>query len=965
MIKLLSQNFYKELSTAPTTWLLGNPGDKIRVETSVSVETFAVSSLSSPIIVNHTDGRVGIGWWFDPQGQFEDFNIGDTVLYTNRGAGGSATFTVIDKLDGSSIQLNTNFPTTGVNFEETDVVITVTTPITCLKYRYNCIKNNDANNFISAVDGVSEQLFLSKNKSASDVTASAMLPSGPLTWQDGLAGSLTSKFDGTSTPVATIEGIAIDDGTTDGVYKSKFKIVHYTTIPKYLLFLVDIPPYKDDNCPKFITQIDALYEYTNPNFGRSQIFDSIDGNVGWYNENFATGATKYSISDVTYTNAGNSIDSIQLDASETTITFKINNTTDTPFSNNNTNFVLEFFKIPADYIEYQGNNTLMDVNFLFDRGKQIVGSAAVNGDNYGGVYQVLKSISATFVSSSVIIVTAKINMSPAVLASFTASLLAKYYLSVSIQNHVLATDVSDLVTLEIDSQEFVVITSDPTMIVASNVFIRHPEANPATEGYIPTGLKASGSFGNNPFSASTDWLIVDLVNNKTIGVAANAGSPLATLTALVNSINTNTPLGIIFGGFPAFGNAGFTASAPFPIGGGQYGVTITAPAGAIYNTPGITLVYKGNAGDSSGVDMTGGSDAQPIDVFPQDELVACSNFYIESAGRTTDEIKLISVLAKIKVDDGTKEFDLDSYLTQLSSYPLIGYTQQFDVQIARSFHIPVGTIRKYIEVKRRTDLDTGTKKYFSANYPFLFRWETWTAALGVDASFFNSSLPNNGFNEWWFHYKTGAWKIYYEITINATKNGVAQQYKLQQEINPNDYASNVLYTTKDTLPFEAADLTLLLSGTGGATQLVSGNTTYVTINGQKYYTNGDNFVPTYKKSLIVGVFTKTTMPSSAVVEIDVEVYQKGGISGKRRYSSKWVADSDTWFSSIDGSGKVVLYAYGNSVIALCYFDPASLNFPGNVTDWSFSSRIYEIGGVLSTDDGVPITDDDGNQLTID
>ena len=74
---------------------------------------------------------------------------------------------------------------------------------------------------------------------------------------------------------------------------------------------------------------------------------------------------------------------------------------------------------------------------------------------------------------------------------------------------------------------------------------------------------------------------------------------------------------------------------------------------------------------------------------------------------------------------------------------------------------------------------------------------------------------------------------------------------------------------------------------------------------------------------------------------------------------------DTWFSSTDGSGKVVLEVHGNSIIAYCLLDPSTLNFPASVTSFAFDARIYEIGGVLETDDSTPLTNDDGIQISID
>lgn len=953
-IKLISQTFSKDLSSADSSFFLGNVGDRLEIDTIFSVENYVISTLDDPFILNNTNGTIGTGWVFDPLGGFANFKVGDTIYCYNKNLATGESKTILSKIDDSNIQVAAFGCPNDTSFES--FVISNTTPITAIKFRYNFIENDAADSFLSHFDG-SDQLIICPSKLASDTGFTIMTFTGGKEWQSG---------------IASIQGVSIDDGTTDGVYKSRYKILHFVKVPPFILpEQIDnqksgiYPSYfKDSKCWKYITQISAAELITNPNFLVSQNFSETLGNSGWYGENYNTGKTNYSISNLVYNNSG-VVDSIQLSTIETIITFDVLNTADTPFSNNNTKFILGIFKVPVDPSEYQNNGKLLFDNFLFDRAMPTVGGAAVNGDNYGGTYQFLKGISAVYVSSSKITVTAKIDMSAATLAGFQASSLPQYFMFLSTQNYLLDTldPLNDLVSLPIDLNTFTFVTADPTMIQVSNVFLRHPESDPATQGFIPgVSTPATGTVTQYP-SASGAYLVIDEINGKTIGVADDAGSLLATINVLVNSINTNTPLGTIFGGWPAFDNsAGWTASASISVGFGGYRFTLTSPSGSIYN--GLTITTKGDAGDSTPSTLAGGSDTGSggvFNVFPQDEIVACSNFYIESLARDADEIKISSVIPKIIANDGAKEFDIDSYVLQLSPYPLIGYTQQFDVQIARAFHVPVGTIRKYIEVKRRNDLDSGTKKFFSLNYPFLFRWETWTAALGVDSSFFDSTLPNNGFNEWWFHYKTGSWKIYYKLIVNATKNGIAQQYELQQEINPNDYNSNTDYTIADTYAFNPEDLDLLLSGTGGAIQLVTGNTTSITVNGQIYATNGENMANTYKKTLLAIVFKKTTTPVDVTVEIDVEIFEKGGIYGKRRYSSRWAADSDTWFSSIDGSDTIVLYAYGDYIIALCYFDPATLNFPTTAKSFSFSPRIYEIAMPLNlqTNDGIDILTNDG------
>lgn len=956
-IKYISQNFFKELSTTSVDWLLGNVGDKIRIETTFSVEIFAVSTTSSPFLLNYTDGMVGDGWFKDPQNGFKDFNIGDTVLYFNKTDGGSAAFNIIDKIDNSLIQLDRKFSSTPDGFPENNAVMSVTTPITAVKYRYNFVNNTGGkNDFISAIDGVSEQEFISKSKSGSDTSLSAMEPQNALTWQNGVAGSMTLDFAGSAVAVCQIKGVAIDPGTSSGYYNTQFTIVHYTYISPYILFLMTIPPFKDDNNLKFIYQIDAMYEYTDPNFLRSLLFNKILGNVGWYNENFATGKTNYSISNVVYKIAGKVVPSPRLDTTETILTFDILNTVDAPFSNNNTKFIVAFFKKPADVSEYQGDNTLLDTNFLWDRAKQVVGSAAVNGDNYGGAHQALKGISATFVSTSKITVTVKIDMVAAVIASFSASGLPTYKIICTIQNHTLATDVSDLVSLEVDEDIFSVVTTDPLMLRLSNVFLRHPEADPLTEGVTPGypnseydySLWIEGIYSYN-LSVFFDFSIAGINSFSAVGLST-IDQGMQMLVDLINvtageyiaSVNTVTKK--------------FVCN-PDGVHSANHVIWATASTGGTHPTIVNSVALLADGGT--------------FDVFPEDEIVACSTIALDSNGRTGDVILITSVISSIVASNGTKEFELDKY-GFITSYPLIGYTQDFDAQSARNYHIPIGTIRRYAEVKRDSSRDTGALKIFSMSYPVIWRWEDWIKAENVDASFLDSSLPNKGFNEWWYHYKAtnggGTWSLKYKLIVNATKNGIPQQYPFEQYITPHDYASNPAYTTKRVCTFNADQLTPIQSGGGGGVELQTGASTTQTINGQAYNVNiaAKKYLNASKKTLLAILFTKSVVAVDPEYCVDIEIFKQGGSAGRRRYSSKWVGDADTWFSSIDGSGKVVMAEFGNDVVGLCYIDPASLNFPSGVISFASIGRIYEkVGSLLETDDSVDLKTDDSIQIITD
>lgn len=947
-IKLISQNRFRvDFGTAGTSWDLFNVGEALRIETIFTIRNEVISSDDEIMILNDINGLIGAGWITAQDDSFIDFKIGDVVQfydYINNVDYGQST--IIDKKGNASIQMNTVVFPLADNFQANNVVATNATAITAIKYHYGFVENSAADSFLSPVDG-SEQMIVAKSKLASDATTTAMTFEGPLMWQSGSA---------------TIEGVPGSSGVVSGRYQSTFKIIHYTKCSPYILEnqlqnqLDGIPP--DDfstinKCWKYISFVEAAQLYTNPNYLVGQTFDTILGNTGWYGESLNTGKTNYSATIAYKDSLGKSTPSIGLSTNETTIVITLRNTIDAPFSNNNTKFVLEVFKVPDDPAQYQTSG-LLDDNMLFDRKAQTVGSAAANGDQFGVVdRQVLKNVHGTFISSSQITIECGIDMLAAVIAKFQDSSVPRYLIAVSTQNYLLDTTsaVLDAVTLQIDLNTFTVVTSDPGMIIIEPAkFIRHPEVNPATEGVL---AKPNTDYDVSPWTGggasfnlllNTNFFINGIASFQVTVQSSILGAQNA-MVAKVNSVagktvayyDSGTKIFSIYPDNPAAGNAVSWSV----VGGGSPAI------------PNPTALLTGEV---------------TIDVFPQDELVPCTNFYIESATRLTDEIKLTSVVGRIIAKNGSSSFKLDEFILSLASVALTGYTQQFDQMAARSFNVPASSIRKFIEVKRRNDLDSGTRKYFSSNYALMWRWETWVSVLGVDPVFFDTSKPNNGFNEWWFQYaQISGWKLYYSLTVNATKNGIAQTYNSVTPVIPHDYKSNSAYTLKDILAFNPDDLSLLLSGSGGARQIQTGGATTVTINGQTYYTDGTNMLNTTKKTLLAAIYTKTTTPASVVVEMKMEVFQNGGVAGERVYSSAWVSDGNTWFSSIDGSNKVVLYAYGNSIIALAFLDPDadSSSFPSTEAFLSGAARIYEIGGVLETDDSIPITDDDGNFITID
>lgn len=955
MIKLTSQNIYKELTAAPVNWLLANVADKIRIETIFSVQTYAISTLDNPFIVNQTDGRISANWIYDPQGQFTDFKIGDTIrLFDKANPGSTATCTIVDKSDDNSIQVSSNalLSSIGDDTPEDKWVISITDVITAAKYHWNFVENNNPDTFLSPIDA-SEQLLIHNDVDASDVTPLSMAFMGPLTYQEGSA---------------TIQGVSIDTGTTDGVYKSNFKIIHYTKVTPWILIsqleneINNIPhiDFEALKCWKFIYEIQAAYVYTDPNYIVSEIFSSQLGNSGWYNENFNTAKTNYTIDSVVYKNSdGDVIDSIGLSTDQTTVTVIIKNTTDTPFTPTETKFVLGFFKVPSVESEYLIDTQDSDENFAYDRALQTVGDPAVQGDQNGiPGRQVLQDIVGVYDSISQITITFVVNFGAKLLDALLASEAPRYLLFLSTQDPTLPTNQSDLVTLKIDMAEFHIENTDDEMIIISpTTFIRHPEADPDTEGVTPgpsggndadpvqwniTGITVG--FGD---VATMNLIISDGIGGNWVIGSVNGDDYSydleATMVALADSVNTNISNGDIIA--YSFDNSfGFTA---------EWDVTnkiliVTPPAGSLdtYNGWQIVDDFQSGTFDGEAPEIRTFANGNPVtiiefDCYPEDEIVAVTKFYIDRLNREADEIILTSVINRIVVKNIStlNSFELDGCTVNTAFYPKIGAVQYMDAQAARNFHLPAGTIRKYIELKRRIDLDGSSHYFYQMNFPLLFRWEYWAKLVGADSDFFDTALPNNGFNHWWFHYKSGDWKIYNRIIINATKNGVAQQYTLDTEMVPHDYNSNADWTVKTIKTYDSET------------------------NDELYDAgSGKRFILGYKDTLVKAVFTKNVTPANVTVIIGIEVWEQGGYYGNRIFSSRWAADSDTWFKSTDGSDKVVLTPSGDSIEAKCLIDFTQIP---NAASFKLTARIYDGTFGLLTDDSVSITTDDVVFITVD
>jgi hypothetical protein len=290
-------------------------------------------------------------------------------------------------------------------------------------------------------------------------------------------------------PVTNDYGTISVKGNGSTTTAQKFTLTHETIITPLFLagqrFNLDnneSPDYLDaSNALKYIVSIDAGRNINDPNFIQTVDFTALDGNVGWFNENFNGGTNNYSISDVRYKNqALETITSVELTDNIQTVEIDVYSANGV-FNPIYTEFDLTFFILPENKDDYRNNGKTIVENFYLDKAFNTVGAAAVAGDNDGTDYEIFNQVSATFVDANNITITAEVDLT----ANGVADLTSKdfdYFLGVSVQDHTKDTEESDRVHLKADVKPFYIDFSDDGMITITHNFLRHYESDVTTEG---------------------------------------------------------------------------------------------------------------------------------------------------------------------------------------------------------------------------------------------------------------------------------------------------------------------------------------------------------------------------------------------------------------------------------------------------------------------------------------------------
>lgn len=308
--------------------------------------------------------------------------------------------------------------------------------------------------------------------------------------------------------------------------------------------------------------------------------------------------------------------------------------------------------------------------------------------------------------------------------------------------------------------------------------------------------------------------------------------------------------------------------------------------------------------------------------FTEDELVGYTHVYINKPPTNVNSIEFTKAVWKILIVNTVTnaEFIIEQKTMLLPQIPMLNNPYISQVQ-SKPIHVPANEIRKNIIARSAPGL--GISSYEFA-YPYLSRWEYWEAISNASSNFLNLAQPNNGLNSDWQHYVGGNYTVQYRFELFAKINGV-----------PQIYTSKLNYLIKNR-NLVSENTTCIIDTYDVATPLVDGF--------------GNKYILGYKNTLIKAVFTNTIDafdPLDTTVVIGIEVFEggigAGGVNGKRRMSSKYISDADTFFIPLTGQTKTKLTFSGVNTICMAEteLDFNSLNLSNN--KWKLTARVYGNG----------------------
>lgn len=237
---------------------------------------------------------------------------------------------------------------------------------------------------------------------------------------------------------------------------------------------------------------------TNP---LNVLIQETSGTVNVFGNSIRGGATNYSVSNLAIVRTSDSaVSGVPIVQEKFTVTFLVDNTADTPFSDTNTLVKVGVENIPVDIL----NTENYEQTFLSDYALQTLGAGAIAGSATGDALSI-SAYTATFVSSSQISISFDVEFTAGAITQINLNVTPYFTIFVETQDHLLNYTNSDRTVLEVFSGEGIqAILSDP-ITVNSSQFITSPFQDFSTgiDASEIDGFPVQLMVGSTQFSA--DW----------------------------------------------------------------------------------------------------------------------------------------------------------------------------------------------------------------------------------------------------------------------------------------------------------------------------------------------------------------------------------------------------------------------------------------------------------------------------
>lgn len=472
-MRILKADFYNDTINGldfktgkPSSYLHGNVGDNVRAVFDVEMQLAVYANTTYGWVLKYDKStKVGIiertsGSWIT-----DGFYAGMTFRMSNNGGSNyefTGLITFVSELEIIFTYVSGAAPYPGT---KEDHQIIATNDLRGALYNFGLIENTESTNYISKINDRKNQYY-TKTLSIGGTTTLNVL--GALGSHN--SGSVQVKYASNSFGVHKL--VITHDFIITPAYLDEYAtVIENRQTPA--LFL-------NGNSLKYVFELETRIDYNNPNGGIIGTFDSLKGNVGWYDEELNGNQKVYSLEGtLTFLDTVDSdfIDSIHL-SKETTTTVTI---TGANF-NANTRFVVHLLSCVSEEV-YRESTVDYEDTFIVDK-LSVLGPNTVLGTS------TITNLTASYNSATEceLAITTTYQGSPDVS-------LDKYILAVSIADTSKALTDTDKCTLLIDSQNYQLQDDIEGLFVWNSANVAaHPDDSElftSYRGWAQDGLKVS------------------------------------------------------------------------------------------------------------------------------------------------------------------------------------------------------------------------------------------------------------------------------------------------------------------------------------------------------------------------------------------------------------------------------------------------------------------------------------------